>query len=344
MVASASSEKMPPATDFAAAYSLNKHHGMLSANEVAYAVRTAKQRHPDKKLQFIEVNFLEPSKGELLQSFTENRSLQRKAEVITISLELNETLVDTIVVFPTDGASEIGEIDVELSKADSESTATVRLPNAQPGLSPDEYSFVEILCKSYEPLLEAIAARGLDPEGLRADAWCVGHTGPDCDPTERVCWPSLFYQGTSDNEISDLMYARPIEGIEMRISLTHRKVIRFEDNAKGLFPIPGSREGADTKYVLPEGYRKDLKPLLVTQPKGPSWSVSDVNTVEWQHWKFQVGFNSREGATIHGLCYQGRPILHKISFCEMVRFDKSYKSCKTLHSRKYEFTEESNEC
>lgn len=40
--------------------------------------------------------------------------------------------------------------------------------------------------RSYQPLLDAVAARGLRPEGLRADAWCVGHTGSDCDPTERV--------------------------------------------------------------------------------------------------------------------------------------------------------------
>ena len=334
-VASTISQNVSPVTDFAAAYSLNKRHGMLSAKEVAYAVSAAKQRHPQKNLQFIEVNFLEPSKEELLHSFIENMPLPRKAETITISLELNETLVDTIVVFPTGGISEISDIVVEFGETDSDSSVTVRLPNAQPGLSPDEYSFVEILCKSYAPLLNAVAARGLDPEGLRADAWCVGHTGPDCDPTERVCWPSLFYQGTKDDEKADLMYARPIEGIEMRISLTHRKVIRFEDNAEGLFPIPGSREGCDTKYVLPEGYRSDLKSLKITQPEGPSWSVSDVNTVDWQHWKFQVGYNSREGATIHGLCYQGRPILHKISFCEMVRMKSIRNTSKVIQRSNY---------
>ena len=299
------------------AFNLNKQHGMLSEAEVANAVRIVKLRHNDKILQFIEVNFLEPTKIDMRNSFATKRSVRRRAEVITISLELNQTLVDEVIVDSSQSETE-SDGDVGTESGGDCSACTLVVPNAQPGLSPDEYAFVEKLCKSYSPLLNAIAARGLDPAGLRADAWCVGHTGPDCDPTERVCWPSLFYQGTGKDEADDLIYARPIEGIEMRISLTHKKVIRFEDNSKGLFPIPGSREGVDTKYVPPELLRKDLKPLVITQPEGPSWIVSDVNTVEWQHWRFQVGFNSREGATIHGLSYDGRPILNKFSFCEMV--------------------------
>jgi Cu2+-containing amine oxidase len=299
------------------AFNLNKLHGMLSEAEVAYAVGIVKQRHNDKILQFIEVNFLEPTKSDMRNSFATKSSARRRAEVITISLELNQTLVDEVIINSTQ-CETATDGDVETGTGGDSGAGTLVVPNAQPGLSPDEYAFVEKLCKSYAPLLNAIAARGLDPAGLRADAWCVGHTGPDCDPTERVCWPSLFYQGTGKDETGDLIYARPIEGIEMRISLTSKKVIRFEDNSKGLFPIPGSREGIDTKYVPREFLRKDLKPLVITQPEGPSWTVSDVNTVEWQHWRFQVGFNSREGATIHGLSFDGRPILNKFSFCEMV--------------------------
>lgn len=305
-------------SELTGAFNLNKRHGILSEAEVAYAVRVVKLRHVDKILQFIEVNFLEPTKNDLRNSFVKKRSLRRRAEVITISLELNQTLVDEVIINSPQPATE-SDGDIGTENGGDCSILTLVVPNAQPGLSPDEYAFVEKLCKSYSPLLDAIAARGLDPAGLRADAWCVGHTGPDCDPTERVCWPSLFYQGTGKDEEDDLIYARPIEGIEMRISLTHKKVTRFEDNSRDLFPIPSSREGVDTKYIPPELRRKDLKPLLITQPEGPSWIVSDVNTVEWQHWRFQVGFNSREGATMHGLTYNSRPILNKFSFCEMVR-------------------------
>lgn len=307
-------------SDIVGAYDLNKQHGMLSEKEVVYAVQATKLRHLDKLLQFIDVNFQEPTKLELAISFANKTALLRRAEVITFSLALNQTIVDTVVLPRYFGmVDDCEKLNSAADRKLSGSGGTVLVQDAQPGLSPDEYAFVEVLCKSYQPLLDAIDARGLDPGGLRADAWCIGHTGPDCDPTERICWPSLFYCGTREDEIGDLIYARPIEGIEIRISLTHKKIIRFEDNSKALFPIPGSREGVSTQYVSPKDQRTDLKPIVITQPDGPSFTVTDINTVMWQNWKFQLGFSSREGATLHGLSYNNRPILHKMSFCEMVR-------------------------
>ena len=130
---------------------------------------------------------------------------------------------------------------------------------------------METLCKSYQPLLDAIAKRGLDPAGLVADAWCLGS---EYEPTERICWPSMFY---CQSGVDHLPYGRPIEGIEVRISLTHRKVIRFEDNAFGVFPIPSSFESPNSHYVPHDKLRTDLKPLVVTQPEGPSFVVSGEN-------------------------------------------------------------------
>lgn len=72
--------------------------------------------------------------------------------------------------------------------------------------------------------------------------------------------------------------------------------------------------------LLPGGTRRDLKPLSVLQPNGPSFTVSDGNLVEWQKWRMRVTFNSREGAVIHDIRYQGRSVLHRLSFSEMVRY------------------------
>lgn len=71
--------------------------------------------------------------------------------------------------------------------------------------------------------------------------------------------------------------------------------------------------------LLPGGTRTDLKPLSVLQPKGASFTVSDGNLVEWQKWRMRVTFNSREGAVIHDTRYQGRSVLYRLSFSEMVR-------------------------
>lgn len=71
--------------------------------------------------------------------------------------------------------------------------------------------------------------------------------------------------------------------------------------------------------LLPEGTRQDLKPLHVVQPDGPSFTVSDDNLIEWQNWRMRLSFNTREGAVLHDITYQGRSVLHRLSMSEMVR-------------------------
>jgi primary-amine oxidase len=70
--------------------------------------------------------------------------------------------------------------------------------------------------------------------------------------------------------------------------------------------------------LLAKGTRSDLKPLNVLQPEGPSFSVSDESLVQWQKWRFRVGFNPREGATIHDIRYDGRSVIYRLSISEMV--------------------------
>lgn len=36
--------------------------------------------------------------------------------------------------------------------------------------------------------------------------------------------------------------------------------------------------------------RNDLKPLNVLQPEGASFTVSDDSLIEWQKWRFRVGY------------------------------------------------------
>ncbi|RMZ08836.1 hypothetical protein D0864_01647 [Hortaea werneckii] len=69
--------------------------------------------------------------------------------------------------------------------------------------------------------------------------------------------------------------------------------------------------------ILDGPQRTDLKPLHVSQPEGPSFNVTDGNCVSWQKWRFRVGFNYREGMTIHDVRYDGRPLFYRLSISEM---------------------------
>lgn len=65
------------------------------------------------------------------------------------------------------------------------------------------------------------------------------------------------------------------------------------------------------------GTRKDVKPINITQPDGPSFKVTDESLIEWQKWRFRVSFNPREGAVLHDVHYDGRSILYRMSISEM---------------------------
>ena len=67
------------------------------------------------------------------------------------------------------------------------------------------------------------------------------------------------------------------------------------------------------------GYRTDLKPLHITQPEGVSFKV-DGRNIEWQNWKFHVGFNYREGIALNNITYNDggneRGVFYRLSLAE----------------------------
>lgn len=69
------------------------------------------------------------------------------------------------------------------------------------------------------------------------------------------------------------------------------------------------------------GYRQDLKPLEITQPQGPSFKLAG-HEIEWQSWKFHIGFNYREGIVLSDISYNEkgtvRPVFYRLSLAEMV--------------------------
>ena len=69
--------------------------------------------------------------------------------------------------------------------------------------------------------------------------------------------------------------------------------------------------------VLGQDYfRKDLKPLQVIQPQGPSFHV-DGRQVSWQKWKFTLGWTLREGPVLQNMTFDGRSTFYRVSLSEM---------------------------
>lgn len=115
----------------------------------------------------------------------------------------------------------------------------------------------------------------------------------------------------------DSPWAHPVEGLIARVDMTEKRVIDVYD--EGDIPTP-MKHGNYTIDVQGPA-RTSLKPIDITMPEGPSFSV-DGNSVQWENWKLHVGFNSREGLVLSNITWrdgdEDRPVLTRASVPEMV--------------------------
>lgn len=62
--------------------------------------------------------------------------------------------------------------------------------------------------------------------------------------------------------------------------------------------------------------REGLKPLIISQPEGPSFDV-DGTRITWQGWEFRVATNVREGFALYDVHFKGRSLFYKLNLSEM---------------------------
>jgi primary-amine oxidase len=186
---------------------------------------------------------------------------------------------------------------------------------SQPTLSVDEQVECEQAVIS-SPEFKAALERQYgvtDTSLVMVDIWSAGNYGSEEDSTRRLTRPLCFLR----SDPTDNGYARPIEGIRPVVDLNLMQVIRVEEY--GHWPLPPNAGNYAASRV--PNQRTDIKPLVITQPEGPSYTL-DGNLISWQKWQFVIGFNAREGLTIHDLRYndqgRARPILYRVSLTEMV--------------------------
>ena len=111
------------------------------------------------------------------------------------------------------------------------------------------------------------------------------------------------------------LFARPIEGVLAIIDLDERKVLQVLDT--GVIPVPPDTQDFDEATVSARfGLRPPLKPIRITQPNGPNFSING-SFVEWQKWRFHVRYERRAGTVISLVTYDGRSVLYQGSLAEV---------------------------
>jgi primary-amine oxidase len=187
--------------------------------------------------------------------------------------------------------------------------------DGQPPIMLDEFIAVDEIVKADAGWREAMAKRGITDLDLVCP--CPLSAGSFELPGEegrRLLRVLSFLQ----HRRSDHPWAHPIDGVVAYVDLIAREVVQLIDDH--VAPVP-EEEGNfdDPAYVGPA--RTTLKTLDITQPDGPSFTVTD-DVIRWENWSLRVGFDPREGLVLHQIGYRDgereRPIIYRASIAEMV--------------------------
>jgi primary-amine oxidase len=265
---------------------------MLTADEVSRAVGLCRAtgKVPDGAL-FAHVVLAEPDKVDLA-GWTPGAAVPRRvrAEIVPgPDLEVIEALVSL-----TDGAV------LEWRSIDG----------VRPALLMHEAANAIFTTREHPEYRAALARRGItDIDNVQIDPWPAGTFGYDAEAGRRIARCISFVREYPE----DNGYARPLEGLLVHFDLGRNEVIEVRD--LGVTPVPTQH----ARYFAAdhEPLRPDLRPLAITQPAGPSFTV-DGNLVEWQKWSVRVTFDPYEGLVLHQISYEGRPVAHRVSISEMV--------------------------
>ncbi|KAB1648476.1 primary-amine oxidase [Pseudoclavibacter endophyticus] len=275
---------------------------MLTADEIARgrAVLEREGKLSERSL-FPTVMLVEPDK-DAVRAFTPGDALERR--VLFVVLEADTGVSTEYVVALQDDAI----VDERVVPSDT-------FPYGQPPYTLEEFMVVEDIVKASPEWQTAMRRRGLED---RMDlAYCTplapGYFGYE-DEIGRRMVRSLTFLRDFDH---DNAWAHPVEGLLATVNLTTGEVVSLQDEGDVPTAAPSANYDAESIGEV----RKSLKPIEITQPEGPSFSV-DGGEVEWQNWKFRVGFNSREGLVLNQLTFTDgddeRPVLYRGSVPEMV--------------------------
>jgi primary-amine oxidase len=214
--------------------------------------------------------------------------------------------------------------DVIVAPAEDRVVSSHKLDLAIDGQVPvviREFSLVEEVVHKDQRWLEAMRKRGLtDLSTLRVNPLSAGVLS-DQETGRRIQRCFTFVQKTPD----DLGWAHPVDGVTVMVDVVTAEVLDVIDYVD--LPVPQE----DGNFHLPgwvnEPVREGLKPIEISQPEGPSFTIDDNGVLNWAGWQLQVSFDQREGLVLHNISIkdpssdgQGaqRSVIYRASIAEMM--------------------------
>jgi primary-amine oxidase len=277
----------------------------LRAEEVSRAAEILReQRDLSAQVRFVSVTLQEPAKQEVLEHDRNGGPAPERAAFAVLYDRGRQETIEAVV-------SLVGGMV----------TSWRVLTDVQPGVMLEEFFSTEEITRADPRWQEAMRRRGVTDFSLAMiDPWAAGYDIED--PTgRRLIRPLTFVRSRED----DNGYARPVEGLIVLVDLDLMEVIDVRDH--GVVPLPPKAGNYVPELMFDDDnrpahtqLRQDVRPIEITQPEGPSFTV-DGHAVSWQKWRLRVGYTPREGLVLHQIGYEDRgtlrPIIYRASLSEM---------------------------
>lgn len=163
----------------------------------------------------------------------------------------------------------------------------------------------------------ALAKRGITHDQVALAPLSAGQYGFEDERGRRVIRVLAFMRQYEQ----DHCWAHPVDGLCAYVDMVEGRMFRLVDHK--VYDIPAEGGNFDDPEV--QGAPLDtLKPISITQPEGPSFTVAG-DEVSWANWRFSLAFDAREGLVLRRIRYidadQGgaeRDIIYRASIAEMV--------------------------
>lgn len=288
-------------------------------------------RFPNQHLVLRVITLSEPPKAEMIKFLEEEH-----AGRAPVTRPARMAMVQFHVGSPTDFRQAKVNLDA------GEITEEQQLTGRHSYIDAEDMKQSETACLADSRVQEAIRSCKL-PENATVvvEPWTYATDGA-FDPKERVvmCW---FYMRLIDHEDANY-YAYPLDifaemSSDLKVLKVHRlpsgEHDRISDRDSKSKPFDERKIHSTSEYHpdLVSEHRTSTKPLHVVQPEGPSFKTHG-NLVTWEKWRFRVGFNYREGLTLHDIRYDGRSLFYRLSLSEMF---VPYGDSRTPYPRKAAF-------
>ena len=298
-------KEIPVAVQFSHVSTTSHPLEPLSAEEIGRASAILrKQRDLDPQVRFVSIALQEPPKRDVLDYSERDTELPERAAFVVLYDRGHRQTVEAVV-----------------SLSSGVVTSWQVIEGVQPSVMLEEFFSTEEITRADPRWQEAMRRRGVTDYALAMiDPWAAGYDIED-PLGRRLIRPLTFVRSGAD----DNGYARPVEGLIVLVDLDLMEVIDVRDH--GVVPFPKQAGNYAPELMLDDenrpahaALREDVRPIEITQPEGPSFTV-DGHAVSWQKWRLRVGFTPREGLVLHQIGYADRgrlrPVVYRASLSEM---------------------------